>query len=62
MFPHALGKYVKSKNFPLLIQQMVVTRVSNEEVDLYNRVYIDYMKNKRLLGSLDDRIQAFTTS
>ncbi len=39
---------------------MMVTRVSNDEIDLYNCVYTDYMKSRRRLGNLDDRIKAYT--
>jgi hypothetical protein len=32
--------------------------ISEEEQDLYNCVYLDYMKSKRKLGTLDERIEA----
>lgn len=60
IFPNALGKYVKNKLIPLVIQQQIITQVSKEECDLYNNTYFDYMKSKRKLGALDERIDMQT--
>jgi hypothetical protein len=59
-FPSALGKYVKSKNIPLAIQEEIFSQISEDEQDLYNCVYLDYLKSKRKLGGLDERIETHT--
>ena len=56
LFPQALGNYVKSKQIPLAIQQTIIGKLSDEEMALYNNVYSDYMRNKRRLNTLDERI------
>lgn len=35
-------------------------KVTEEDVDLYNNVYVDYMRSKRRLGSVDERVEAIT--
>jgi hypothetical protein len=58
IFPGALGKYVKTKSIPLVIQQQIIPKISKDEIDLYNNVYVDYMKSKRRFNFLDETIQA----
>lgn len=61
LFPGALGKYIKSKNIPTIIQQAISGKISDEDVNLYNSVYIDYMRSKRKLQTIDEKVDALTS-
>lgn len=60
LFPLHLGKYVKQKNIPLVIQEAIRGKIREDEIELYNNVYIDYMRNRRRLGVLDERVETHT--
>ena len=40
----------------------MILKFTMDDIDLFNNVYSDYMKNKRRLGNLDDRIALHTNN
>ena len=46
---------------PISIQQLIASKVTLEDIDLYNNVYQDYMKSKRRLDNLKEKIELHIT-
>lgn len=55
MFKGAVGKYIKGKQIPLIVQQQLLGVISKDEQSTFNHIYIDYVKSKRVFASLDER-------
>ena len=55
LFKAAVGKYIKGKQMPIIIQQQLQKILTKDDQISFNQIFLAYVKGKKILTSIDEK-------